>query len=56
MTDIKKYSEETFIRRPNEHADYYVLADGITEFFRFFEKIIDSWFLSAYNTCIVKKT
>mgnify|MGYP002533726642 CR=1 FL=1 len=47
---------ETFIRRPNEHADYYVQADGIAEFFRFFEKIIDKWFLSAYNTSIVKKT
>ncbi len=47
---------ETFVRRPKEHADYYILADGITGFFHFFEKIIDGWFPAAYNTSIVKKT
>lgn len=46
---------ETFIRRPHEHIDYWINNDLIISTFNFFEKIVDKWYTSAYNTPIEQK-
>lgn len=44
-----------FFDRFNEHRDYYATSGPILSTFDFFQKIIDKWYLSEYNTSIVQK-
>lgn len=50
-----KELHEAFIRRPNEHKEYYQSAYCIKDFFRYAEIIIDKWFPVEYNDFTEKK-